>query len=125
MKNTFLCASVVLAAAALLSPAMQAQEALAFPQASPVATVNQRVGLTVIEIIYSRPGAKGRKIFGDLLPFGEVWRTGANAATKISFSTDAKLGGQAVPAGTYSLFTIPDTREWTIILNKIPDQSGA
>ncbi|HEX5010635.1 MAG TPA: DUF2911 domain-containing protein [Planctomycetota bacterium] len=125
MKNTFLCASLV-AAAALLSPALQAQDApLSFPQASPGATVSQRVGLTDIEIKYSRPGAKGRAIFGGLVPFGEVWRTGANAATKISFSTDAKLGGQAVPAGTYSLFTIPEAREWTIILNKVPDQSGA
>jgi len=125
MKNIFLCASAVVAAS-LLSPALQAQEAsLTFPQASPAATVSQRVGLTDIEIKYSRPCAKGRKIFGELVPFGEVWRTGANAATKISFSTDAKLGGQAVPAGTYSLFTIPDAREWTIILNKVPDQSGA
>jgi hypothetical protein len=122
MKNTFLCASVV--ATTLLASAVQAQE-LAFPAASPAATVTQRVGLTDIQIQYSRPGAKGRTIFGELVPFGEVWRTGANAATKISFSTDAKLGGQAVPAGTYSLFTIPDKGEWTIILNKVADQFGA
>jgi len=122
MKNTLLCASVV--AATLLSPALPAQE-LAFPAASPAATVSQRVGLTDIGIQYSRPGAKGRVIFGDLVPFGEVWRTGANAATKISFSTDVKLGGQAVPAGTYSLFTIPEAKEWTVILNKVADQFGA
>jgi hypothetical protein len=122
MKNTLLCASVV--AATLLAPALQAQE-LAFPAASPAATVTQRVGLTDVEIQYSRPGAKGRVIFGDLVPFGEVWRTGANAATKISFSTDVKLGGQAVPAGTYSLFTIPEAKEWTVILNKVADQFGA
>ena len=122
MKNTLLCASVV--AATLLSSALQAQE-LAFPAASPAATVSQRVGLTDIGIQYSRPGAKGRVIFGDLVPFGEVWRTGANAATKISFSTDVKLGGQAVPAGTYALFTIPEAKEWTVILNKVADQFGA
>jgi len=122
MKNTILCASVV--AATLLAPALQAQE-LAFPAASPAATVSQRVGLTDIGIQYSRPGAKGRVIFGDLVPFGEVWRTGANAATKISFSTDVKLGGQAVPAGTYALFTIPEAKEWTVILNKVSDQFGS
>jgi len=128
MKNTLLHATLF-AAAALLSPALQAQQpaqpTLTFPQASPAATVSQRVGLTDIEIHYSRPGAKGRVIFGGLVPFGEVWRTGANAATTISFSTDVKLGGQAVPAGTYALFTIPDAREWTIILNKVADQFGA
>ena len=122
MKNTILCASFV--AATLLCRAPQAQD-LPFPAASPAASVTQRVGLTDIEIQYSRPGAKGRTIFGGLVPFGEVWRTGANAATKISFSTDVKLGGQAVPAGTYALFTIPEKGEWTIILNKVADQFGA
>ena len=127
MKNTLLCATVAAAAAALLSPSLQAQDAppaLSFPAPSPAATVSQRVGLTDIEITYSRPGIKGRVIFGGLVPLGELWRTGANAATKISFSTDVTLGGQAVPAGTYSLFTVPETGEWTVILNKVAEQSG-
>jgi Protein of unknown function (DUF2911) len=127
MNTTFLRSSVVAVAALLLTPAVQAQEqpAITFPAPSPAATVKQRVGVTDIEIIYSRPGAKGRQIFGGLVPLGELWRTGANAATKISFSTDVKLGGQAVPAGTYALFTIPDAKEWTIILSKDAEQSGA
>lgn len=120
MKNLITCA-LVLSAAPLLASALQAQNtppALSFPAPSPAASVTQRVGLTDIEIKYSRPGMKGRAIFGGLVPYGEVWRTGANAATKVTFSTDVKFGGQAVPAGTYALATIPEQREWTVILNK-------
>jgi hypothetical protein len=125
MKTNLVCATFVAAAASLLSPALPAQQAaLTFPQPSPAATVSQRVGLTDVEIVYSRPAAKGRTIFGGLVPYGKLWRTGANAATKISFSTDVTLSGKPVPAGSYSLFTIPETREWTVILNKVPEQSG-
>jgi len=98
---------------------------LEFPQASPPATLKQRVGLTDIEISYSRPGVKGRVIYGGLVPFNEVWRTGANTATKITFSTDVKLNGTAVPAGTYELFTIPGQNEWTVIIHKNMSQWGA
>lgn len=98
---------------------------LEFPQASPPSTVKQRVGLTDIEIEYARPGVKGRKIFGELLPYGEVWRTGANAATKVTFSTDVKFGGQPVPAGSYALVTIPDKSEWTVVLNKVTGGWGS
>lgn len=76
------------------------------------------MGLTQVRIEYSRPSVKGRRIFGDLVPYGELWRTGANASTKISFDKDVKLGGQDVPAGTYALYTIPGEKEWTIILHK-------
>jgi hypothetical protein len=98
-----------------------------FPAASPGCTLKQRVGLTDIEIVYSRPSMKGRKIFSadGLVPFGQVWRTGANNATKITFSTDVKLNGANVPAGTYALFTIPGENEWTIIINKGAAQWGA
>jgi hypothetical protein len=99
--------------------------ALAFPQASPNATVTQRVGLTDIQITYARPGAKGRKVFGGLLPYGHIWRTGANTATKISLSTPVKLNGTEVPAGTYELFTIPGETEWTVIIHKNMSQWGA
>ena len=118
--------ATVLSATALLASGLMAQEkpALAFPAPSPAATVTQRVGLTDIEIKYSRPSAKGRVIFGGLVPWGQTWRTGANAATTITVSTDIKLNGQAVPAGTYSLFTIPDQKEWTVILNTNPEQFG-
>jgi hypothetical protein len=98
---------------------------LDFPQASPAASFKQRVGITDVQVEYARPGVKGRKIYGGLVPYGEVWRTGANAATKITFSTDVKFGGKAVPAGTYSLATIPGASEWTVILNKATDGWGA
>jgi hypothetical protein len=98
-----------------------------FPAPSPACTIKQRVGLTDVEIDYSRPSMKGREIFGDagLVPYGKVWRTGANNATKISFSTPVKLNGTDVPAGTYALFTIPGADEWTIIINKGSAQWGA
>ena len=98
--------------------------ALTFPQASPNATVTQRVGLTDIQITYARPGAKGRKVFGGLLPYGHIWRTGANTATKISLSTPVKFNGTEVPAGTYELFTIPGATEWTVIIHKNMSQWG-
>lgn len=96
-----------------------------FPAASPTSTVKQRVGFTDIEIVYSRPGVKDRKIFGGLVPYGEVWRTGANSATKITFSTAVKFGGAEVPAGSYAIYTIPGTVEWTVILSKVTGQWGA
>jgi hypothetical protein len=99
--------------------------AVRFPSASPTATVKQRVGLTDIEIIYSRPGMKGRQIFGGLVPYGEVWRTGANASTRISFSTAVKLNGAEIPAGKYALYTIPGEKEWTVIIYKDASLNGA
>jgi hypothetical protein len=96
-----------------------------FPAASPGATLTQRVGLTDIQINYNRPGAKGRKVFGGLVPYDHIWRTGANTATKVSFSTPVKLNGTEVPAGTYELFTIPGTSEWTVVIHKNMSQWGA
>lgn len=87
------------------------------PAPSPLSTVSQKVGLTDISITYSRPGVKGRKIFGGLEAYGEIWRTGANALTKLTLSDEVTLGGQKVPAGEYALLTIPDKAEWTIIIN--------
>lgn len=94
---------------------VQAQE---LPQPSPKAKVEQRVGLTDVTIKYSSPGVKGREIFGGLVPYDEVWRTGANKITTISFSTDVKIQGKDVPAGKYSFLTIPSQGKWTLILNK-------
>ena len=88
------------------------------PQLSPFSTITQVVGVTDVTIEYSRPGIKGRQIFGGLEPFGKVWRTGANESTKLKFSTDVILEGHKVPAGEYSLYTIPREREWKIIINK-------
>ena len=89
------------------------------PAASPLGKVYQRVGVTDIEVTYSRPGVKDRTVFADkgLTPFGNLWRTGANAATTISLSTDAMIGGKKVPAGTYSILSIPGKEKWTMIIN--------
>jgi hypothetical protein len=106
-------------------PLKLASPSLQFPQASPAETVKQRIGLTDIEVVYSRPSAKGRVMLGGNNPYGQVWRTGANSATRISFSTDVTLEGSPVPAGPYELFTIPGKDEWTIILQKPLKQWGA
>lgn len=116
---------LLIAAALAFAPGTFAQAPkVEFPAPSPACTIKQRVGLTDIEIAYSRPSMKGRQIFGSVVPFGQVWRTGANAATKITFSTDVKLNGTAISAGTYALYTIPGEDEWTIILNKGVGKSG-
>ena len=88
------------------------------PAPSPTQTVKQDFGISSVELIYSRPGMKGRKIFGDLVPYGKVWRTGANQATRIKFADDVTIGGQAIKAGEYALFTIPNEKECNIIINK-------
>jgi hypothetical protein len=99
---------------------------LDLPRPSPNAKVSQFIGLTEVTVDYSSPAVKGRKIWGDLVPHDKMWRTGANSATKITFSRDVTFGGQPVPAGTYALFTIPNRRKgWTVILNKKAEQSGA
>jgi len=99
--------------------------AVNFPAASPACTLKQRVGLTDIEVVYSRPGVKNRTIFGGIVPYGQVWRTGANQATKITFSTPVKVEGVDIPAGTYALFTIPGEKEWTVIISKNAAQWGS
>jgi hypothetical protein len=81
-------------------------------------TVKQDFGLSSIELSYSRPGIKGRTIFGDLVPYGKVWRTGANSATTLTFGDDVTIGGTKIPAGKYGLLTIPGAEEWTIIITK-------
>jgi Protein of unknown function (DUF2911) len=126
MSPKLLGSLVVSAAALILASTSRAQTPqIDFPAASPSCTLKQRVGLTDIEIDYSRPGVKNRTIFGGIVPYGQVWRTGANQATKITFSTPVKLGGADIPAGSYALFTIPGENEWTIIINKGAAQWGA
>jgi hypothetical protein len=94
------------------------------PAPSPTATFSQKVGLTQVTIEYSRPSMKGRQIYGNLVPFGKLWRTGANMATKITFADDVKIAGNDLPAGTYAIFTIPNKDEWTVIFNKNANQGG-
>lgn len=89
-----------------------------FPDASQRGTVTQRVGLTEVEIDYSRPNKNDREIFGGLVPYGKLWRTGANASTKIKFSDSVKLGDKELAAGEYALLTIPNASEWTVIFSK-------
>jgi tetratricopeptide (TPR) repeat protein len=88
------------------------------PAPSPTQSVKQDFGISTIELNYSRPGMKGRKIFGDLVPYGKVWRTGANSATRLKFSDDVSIGGQVLKAGEYALYTVPNEKEWEIIINK-------
>lgn len=88
------------------------------PAPSPTQTVKQDFGVSSMELIYSRPVMKGRKIFGDLVPWNAVWRTGANNATRIKFNDDVNFGGQALKAGEYALYTVPGENEWEIIINK-------
>ena len=86
------------------------------PSASTSSKINQMVGLTEIIVEYSRPSKKGRDIFGNLVPFGKLWRTGANSSTKISFSSDVEINGEKIKEGKYSVFSIPNKDEWDIIL---------
>lgn len=97
------------------------------PQASPATKTSTTVGLTDVTVDYSRPGVKGRdrKIFGGLVPYGEVWRTGANAATKVTFGDSVKIKDQWLPGGTYALYTIPGQNEWTVVFSKNTDLWGS
>lgn len=119
---------LVLTIAALPAFAQQTAPAapqLTLPRPSPSAMLKQTVGSTDITITYSRPGVKGRQIFGALVPYGQVWRTGANEATTIAFSDDVTIDGKPLAAGTYSLHTIPGKNEWTLAFNKVAKQWGS
>jgi tetratricopeptide (TPR) repeat protein len=93
-------------------------QALKTPSPSSTQTIKQEFGLGSVELSYSRPNIKGRKVFGDLVPFGKVWRTGANGATTLSFTDDVTIGGVKVPAGKYGLLSIPEADSWTLIITK-------
>ena len=109
--------------AGIMSSALIAQE---LPQPSPSCKLEQKVGLTDIMVDYSRPGVKGRTIFGDLVPYDKVWRLGANACTKFKCSTELEFGGTTVKPGVYAMFAIPSKgKEWTIVLNTDIEQWGA
>ncbi len=95
------------------------------PVASPKQKVEQQFSMTKITVDYGRPGIKGRKVFGELVPFGKVWRAGANSATKVTFEQNVDFGGKEVKAGSYALFVIPMEKEWKVMLNKDANQWGA
>ena len=92
---------------------------------SPASTLSQEIGISKIELAFARPAAKGRKIWGEVVPFGQVWRAGANSATMLTLSHAAKVAGKDVPAGSYGFFVIPSEKSWTLILNKKAKQWGA
>lgn len=95
------------------------------PMASPRQTLSQQFSITHININYSRPGVKGRKIFGELVPFGKIWRAGANEATNITFGQDVVFGGKPTKAGSYAIFITPFENQWNIVLNYDADAWGA
>lgn len=110
---------------ALLAISVSAYSQFTIPASSPRQKVEQQFSMSKITVDYGRPGVKGRKIFGELVPFGKVWRAGANSSTKLTFEQSVTFGGKTVPAGTYGLFVIPTEKEWKIILNKDAQQWGA
>jgi Protein of unknown function (DUF2911) len=118
MKNVLLVSFFMLTFSALFAQ-------IKTPASSPVATVTQAVGLTKITVEYSRPAVRGRKIFGDLVPFDKVWRTGANKITTIKFDDDVMVEGKKIAAGTYGWYTFPGKSQWTIALNTDDKQWGA
>ena len=118
MKKLSLFVCVVMLAAT------QAMAQLEMPQPSPLSTVSQKVGLVDVTVTYSRPSRRGRTVMGELVPYDQLWRTGANQATKVSFSDEMSVAGQKVPAGEYALFSVPGQEEWTVIFNKNTDQGG-
>ncbi|WP_277110636.1 DUF2911 domain-containing protein [Chryseobacterium taklimakanense] len=102
---------------ALFAISVSAYSQWTLPAASPRATVEQQFSLSKITVDYGRPGVKGRKVFGDLVPYGKVWRAGANSSTKIEFRQSINFGGVMVPAGKYGLYILPNEKDWKIILN--------
>lgn len=113
MRKTLLSAL----AACLLGSSLSAQQ-LKVPAPSPVQTIDQAFALSNIKVEYSRPSAKGRDVFGDLVPFGKRWRTGANAATKMTFGDDVMIEGKTLSAGTYAIYTIPSRDRWEVVFSK-------
>lgn len=122
-KFAFIVATLLVAASVIAQQPQPPQ--VKYPRPSQKSSLMQTIGATDMTITYSRPGVKGRQIWGTLVPYDKVWRTGANEATTISFSDDVTVGGQALPKGTYSLHTIPGRDSWTLIFNKVSDQWGS
>ena len=120
MRKTFTISLILLAATAAFG-----QQQMRTPRPSPKSSLMQTVGLTDITINYNRPGVKGRAIWGALVPYDKVWRTGANEATTIQFSDDVWINGNKLTKGLYSLHTIPNPAEWTVIFNSVAEQWGS
>jgi tetratricopeptide (TPR) repeat protein len=113
MKSTLLFLTLLMSSTQVLF-----SQALKTPTPSPMQTLKQGFALTDISIEYYRPSAKGRTVFGDVVPFGKIWRTGANGATKMTFGENVKIQGKDVPAGTYAIYTIPNKDNWEVLIYK-------
>jgi tetratricopeptide (TPR) repeat protein len=122
MKHILTALFLFTVAGSLLMAQQQPQRLL---RVSPFASVSQTIGISEVTVTFHRPGVKGREIWGKLVPFGQVWRAGANNATVFSFSDDVQINGTMLKAGKYSFFTIPGEKEWTVIFNSNADQWGA
>ena len=121
MKRMLALCTMLMATFMMTASAQDAKDAKKEPPKSPLTSAKNNIA----SVSYSQPSKRGHVIFGDLVPYGKVWRTGANKSTDITFTTDVIFGGKEVKKGTYALFTIPEEHEWTIILNSVPKQSGA
>jgi hypothetical protein len=117
MKNFIFCISMVFAG-------LSGQTQITAPAPSPLSKIEQKVGLATINVEYSRPSKKDRIVFGDIVPYGKMWRTGANASTKITFSEDVTVEGTKLAKGTYALFTVPGDKEWSVIFYSDFNVSG-
>ncbi|MBL0313423.1 MAG: DUF2911 domain-containing protein [Holophagaceae bacterium] len=123
---TLLCASALLGAQGQAPVIKPAEPVRLTPfRTSPAATLTQDIGISSIKLTFNRPAVKGRAVWGDLVPFDKVWRTGANAATTLSFSDPCKVAGKSIPAGTYALFAIPGLGRWTLVLSRNAQQWGS
>ncbi|MEJ8757831.1 DUF2911 domain-containing protein [Pontibacter sp. H259] len=122
MKNTRVFSFLMLLLAVVFTTSVMAQEQK--PKASPAATATGKVGGATVTINYSSPSVKGRTIWGELVPYGKVWRSGANEATTVTFDKDVLIEGKPLAAGTYSFYTIPTEDKWTVIFNKTAKQWG-
>lgn len=128
MKKVFfssLAISAILLGTVQAGPSVKDISSMDYPVLPPQQSPRIKAEGKDVSVSYGQPSKKNRKIFGELVPYGQVWRTGANEATEITFATDAQFGGKEIKAGTYSLFTIPGETEWTIILNPTLKQWGS
>jgi hypothetical protein len=127
MKKTVKAAAMVLLITVATANVFKAkaQEEDKTKRPSPPATATAKVGKANITINYGQPSVKGREVWGKLVPYGQVWRTGANEATTFETDKDIKVQGKVLPAGKYGFFTVPGEKEWTIVFNKVPNQWGA
>lgn len=118
LTKKYIMKKIVFLLNAVLLLSLANAQTLTTPQPSPTQTVKQNFSLGSVELNYSRPAKKGRTVMGDLVPYGKVWRTGANNATTLTFSDDVTIGGKEIKAGKYGLLTIPEADKWTIIISK-------